>query len=230
MRALSEVELLAAWEAARGSHPAACGAALLGSVRRGEALHELLRIPLGRRDAELANLRESWFGPTLACVTSCPSCGLRVEVDVPTTALRHDVPDDVAVDVGGVEVRLPDTEDLVAAAAAIDEEHARDIILRRCVRSDIDALAPATKESIVRAMAERDPAGDTAIAIVCPECAHEWESAIDIAAHLWSEVEAAAMRTLRDVHVLATAYGWSEREILAISSQRRRVYLEMVQG
>jgi hypothetical protein len=31
-----------------------------------------------------------------------------------------------------------------------------------------------------------------------------------------------------DVHALASAYGWSEREILALSDTRRRLYLEMV--
>jgi hypothetical protein len=30
------------------------------------------------------------------------------------------------------------------------------------------------------------------------------------------------------VHTLASAYGWSESEILALSDARRRLYMEMV--
>jgi hypothetical protein len=35
---------------------------------------------------------------------------------------------------------------------------------------------------------------------------------------------------LRDVHELASAYGWRESEILALSPQRRQAYLELVRA
>jgi hypothetical protein len=35
---------------------------------------------------------------------------------------------------------------------------------------------------------------------------------------------------LRDVHALATAYGWREADIVAMSPWRRQVYLDMVSG
>ena len=44
------------------------------------------------------------------------------------------------------------------------------------------------------------------------------------------EIHAWAKRTLREVHTLASAYGWSEREILSMSAVRRALYLEMVQS
>jgi len=37
-------------------------------------------------------------------------------------------------------------------------------------------------------------------------------------------------RLLVEVHALASAYGWSEQEILSLSDARRRLYLEMVQA
>jgi hypothetical protein len=37
-----------------------------------------------------------------------------------------------------------------------------------------------------------------------------------------------ARRALSEVHVLATAYGWSESEIFEMSSARREFYLQMV--
>ena len=40
-------------------------------------------------------------------------------------------------------------------------------------------------------------------------------------------LDAWARATLLDVHLLATAYGWSEPEVLALSALRRRYYLEL---
>jgi hypothetical protein len=77
-------------------------------------------------------------------------------------------------------------------------------------------------------MAEADPLADIQIAISCPACAQGWRAAFDILTFLWSEIEAWAWRMLSDVHTLASAYGWCERDILALSPTRRQFYLEMV--
>jgi hypothetical protein len=41
---------------------------------------------------------------------------------------------------------------------------------------------------------------------------------------------ARARRLLIEVHSLASAYGWSETDILSMSEPRRALYLEMVQA
>ena len=43
----------------------------------------------------------------------------------------------------------------------------------------------------------------------------------------WLEIDAWARRTLRDVHALASAYAWSERDVLALSPTRRTLYREL---
>ncbi len=43
-------------------------------------------------------------------------------------------------------------------------------------------------------------------------------------------MEARAKRLLSEVHALASAYGWSEREILGLSVARREFYLGMVRA
>ena len=68
------------------------------------------------------------------------------------------------------------------------------------------------------------------LAVSCASCAHAWRASFDIVAFFWSEIDAWAERVLRDVHRLAAAYGWSEREILGLSAWRRHRYLEMVGG
>ena len=45
---------------------------------------------------------------------------------------------------------------------------------------------------------------------------------------LWAEISARAQHLLREVHLLASAYGWSEQQILELSPTRRASYLRMV--
>ena len=49
----------------------------------------------------------------------------------------------------------------------------------------------------------------------------------DIATVLWTELAGLARSLIEEVDALASAYGWSEREILALSGRRRRAYLEL---
>jgi hypothetical protein len=44
----------------------------------------------------------------------------------------------------------------------------------------------------------------------------------------WQELDDWADRVLRDVHELASAYGWPENEILALSPRRRQCYLDLI--
>jgi len=62
----------------------------------------------------------------------------------------------------------------------------------------------------------------------CPKCSHEWEMSFDICSYLWREVDNLAKRALREVAMLAAAFGWSESDILRMSPRRRRLYLEMI--
>jgi len=50
----------------------------------------------------------------------------------------------------------------------------------------------------------------------------------DIVSFFWSEICVQAKRLLREVHILARAYGWREADILSMSAARRQLYLEMV--
>jgi hypothetical protein len=50
----------------------------------------------------------------------------------------------------------------------------------------------------------------------------------DIVSFLWTEIAAEAKRLLREVHILASAYGWREADIFSLSPLRRQFYLEAV--
>lgn len=58
----------------------------------------------------------------------------------------------------------------------------------------------------------------------CPECGHRAHFIIDPLDFAFPP----ARSVLRDVHALAHAFGWSERDILALPVARRRAYVAMV--
>jgi hypothetical protein len=77
-------------------------------------------------------------------------------------------------------------------------------------------------------LAECDPWAESLLELTCPECRHEWTVLLDVAVFLWTQIRTRAQRLLRDVHTLASAYGWREADILTMSSRRREAYLELV--
>ena len=73
-----------------------------------------------------------------------------------------------------------------------------------------------------------DPQAEIIISLGCPNCGKHWELIFDVAHFFWNEIAAQAQRLVYEIDALARAYGWTEREILALPVQRRRTYLEML--
>jgi hypothetical protein len=240
MRALAPAELIRAWELGLARPAAERALALLAAVEPGASPDELAALPLGRRNARLRALREATFGPRYEALARCPTCGERLELAFTGADLAPADGDGPAatpatVQVGEqvVRVRPLDTTDLVAAARCPDVGSARATLARRAVATD--GAAPATiPDELLPSLAARlqalDPDAETTLAAACPACGTTWDAALDIAAYVWAEVEAEALRLLREVHGLARGYGWREADILALSPFRRRAYLELVQA
>lgn len=243
MRGLNASDLLNAWE--RGSNCRPVDRALLLLCAAGPArAEELARLPPGRRDARLLRLREQVFGPRLACMASCPACGAALEWDFTAADLgvngAPDPAEALAFTDGAWEVqfRLPDSRDLAALAPEADLETNRQRLLRACLlevrhagrQIPADDLPADFAAALVERMAESDPLADVRLSLHCPDCAHEWEAGFDVVSFFWAELNAWATQLLREVHELASACGWSEAEILALSPQRRQAYLNMVRA
>ena len=195
-------------------------------------------LPLGDRDHRLMLLRCQLFGTQVCGVDSCRECRAVLEVpfDLGSLAAGHTAAaEQVSVSFGDtvLRCRVLTTADLIAAAEGSD---LRGGLLARCVtdtgedgreRPVLDLPAPAIAE-VMSALSAADPLADVRLAVTCGECGHHWDTAFDIASFLWAEICAAVERMLGDVHVLASAYGWSEAEVLAVGPRRRQYYLEAV--
>lgn len=197
-----------------------------------------------RRDAALFDVRLQHFGRFADGLVPCPHCHEPLEMRLDLLALRCTVPADDErprqMQVGDIAItwRLPTAGDLLAVAAADDDGLARETLLACCVSSatrggdaldmrDVLARDPAVGERLAEAIAVEQADVPTSLCIDCPACGRGADVPFAIESFLWREVDAWARRTLRDVHTLARAYGWNEREILALSPARRRLYLEM---
>ncbi|HEX9200063.1 MAG TPA: hypothetical protein VF865_10930 [Acidobacteriaceae bacterium] len=194
--------------------------------------------PLGRRNRALAELRRAHFGPRLQGWTSCPECGEKLEFDVDgDTLAAHSDSGEIGgeVDVNGQVFRLPTSRDLARIAGEQDVTAAAMRLLEHCRKNSPEQEKPSLVawteeelEAIGERMAQADPLAEILLSFECPSCGGLCEEDLDLPMFLWTEMEGRAKRMLLDVHALASAYGWSEAEILALSEPRREFYLGMV--
>lgn len=243
MRALSAQDVLRVWEAAAGRPSVEKALAMLAAACPERSQEELAALPVGARDACLLRLRERIFGGKLDGLVQCPRCGEHLEVSLATEELLtatepQEGPIELELSDAGLRLkfRLADSEDLAVAATFGNREAGRRVLLERCLieasRTGAALAASDLPEEAITAlaarMAECDPQADVELELNCTACGHRWQVGFDIVSFLWTELAAQARRLLREVHVLARAYGWREADILAMSAQRRQFYLDMV--
>lgn len=236
--------LLRVWDESRGMHPIRRALHLLDATAPEVGRQAWLDAPVGRRDECLLDLHDMLFGEALDTVTRCPQCAEMLESSFRTPDIRsratpasrpmlqfeaHDC---------CIGYRLPSSADLLAIGTVDDAATASRELLRRCVVHasiageplDASRLPATLVAELCVQMAREDPSADIRISLTCPACRHAWDACFDIVPYLWSALDDWAQRVLADVHLLARAYGWSERDILCLSPARRHHYLELVRA
>jgi hypothetical protein len=243
MRSLSARELLDMWEVS-ARRPSAEGALrLLSAAYPDTSVETLLQLPIGQRDALLLTLREGLFGTQIVSVARCPQCGERLQLTFRTADLHTAVATEsgaLSLETGRyvIRYRVPNSADLVLLASCDSVEAGRRLLLDRClltvhcdgINQPIDILPDDVIAAVSRQMAQADPQADVQFDLSCPTCAHRWQVAFDVMTFLWNEIDRWARHVLREVHVLAAAYGWSEADILSLSAARRQMYLDLIGG
>lgn len=241
MRALSVTELLQVWERGLAQSSAQRALTFLSVACHEIPAKELAELSIGQRDACLLTLREWAFGSQLVSVVDCPNCGDRLELNFTTADIRvtSDTPPTstfyLEMDDYVVRFRLPNSSDL-AMVSFQDPAVVQLQLLKRCLLEtsykkephSLEQLPSGILDSIAEQMALADPQAEVKLSLTCPACQHRWKPIFDIVSYFWDELNVWAVRLLREVHVLASAYGWHEADILAMHSYRRQLYLEMV--
>jgi hypothetical protein len=146
-----------------------------------------------------------------------------------------------------VSFRLPTIGDLRAALTTPDPEAS---LRARCVRpadlsnipfgavagavSDTvanvgsDALSAAVARQVSEAMAALAPSVGGSVTLECPACGSSHELRFDPVSYALTELRDAAAGLYEEVHLLASAFHWTEDAILALPRRRRIRYAELV--
>lgn len=177
----------------------------------------------------------AWLGRDDVWLSArCASCGepfdfqLR-QTELPIKPAGESYPF-ASVEAGGERrrLRVPNGADQEAVASIAGQAEAIAELVRRClIDGDPEAAASWSAEEIdrvERALEAVSPEVGVAAAVECPECGHGDRIAIDPYLALQRERE----DLFAEVHALASAYHWSEAEILAMPSHRRRTYVDLL--
>lgn len=233
MHLLSPSRMLDLWERGAQQHPLDRNLLLLAGAQPGESLQALADVPVGQRDQVLLAWRSANFGRALPAYVDCPACHTRLEFTLDSEALCSDQ-GAAPIIVDGMAVRRPTSRDLAAVLQQADPEQAAYQLAQRCCAgapgdlSALPTLSPEQAARIEQALAATDTAADIMLDLACEHCGNAWQAEFDIGGYLWQEIEAQAARLLAEIHTLARAYGWSERDLLGMSAVRRAAYLGMV--
>ncbi len=249
MRALADEEILAAWERCVEFPEQQAALAVLALADPERDASEWGRLPLGERNALLLDLRAATLGRRMEGFALCPDCGAALEFAFDAGKLARDLRAQAvsALDVvDGCSLRPANTMDLLAASAGEDEEQARDILLKRSVsakdagpRADesgadgeesgcwLSAQPKPVVERLLQAFEALNASAEIRAQFQCTACGSSAWVDIDVAHFFLAELARSARQLMIAVHDLASAYGWSEQSIVAMSTARRAAYLEL---
>ena len=203
----------------------------LTELEGGEAIGPA--IVLADLDALLLRIRQMTVGDNLVAVSRCivPTCAQPVDISFGIGQyLDHNRPrlmgaarlgnDGWYVLAGSkTSFRLPTLADVIETAGVRD---AVALLRNRCVSTE-GMRDTARAERAMEALA---PSLATTLNGSCPECGSSLSLFFDPMAFVLEELRDRARFLYEDVDILAERYHWTEREIMAIPSHRRRRYVE----
>jgi len=252
MKSLTAEELLGAWEMGLNAPLLRKALYILATAYPEQPPDALLQLSIGQRDLRLLQLRERLFGRQLSNTAVCPQCEQRLEwensvSDLVAEPAQHGAAEhEHVLDTDGYHIRfrLPNSTDVAVVLndardhGGTETEKSQRQLLSRCVlaleHSAAECEPGQLPDAVIQSLAQRietlDPQAEIRIRLDCPECSHSWDVLFDIAAYLCTEVNDWAEQMLWTVYRLASAYGWSERDILGLSPVRRQLYLGMLES
>lgn len=228
----SAAQLIALWDGSPAVSAHRRLEPLLAAMEPGAALG---RDTLGVRNRRLLALHRSLSDAPLDARLRCAACGTDNEFAVPAASIldcRAPDPAARAVVRSGrrrLTFRLPLMADIEAAPGPAAEDALAHIVARCRIggKPGERVCAPVLARLAAR-FESLDPAARIVVALRCAECRGALRATIDIAEFVAADVERIVDRLLREIDVIARAYGWTEHDILALPAARRRRYVAMI--
>ncbi|MFE5689639.1 hypothetical protein [Streptomyces sp. NPDC056512] len=206
----------------------------------------------------LLQLRKVAFGDRIRGSLFCPwpDCARRVSLDfslteVPVEEASHRAPvhsmtlsadalgDDEAA-CAEVHFRLPNGFDQEELSGLLAENEARalTLLLSRCIvrigphtppgDRRVAALSPRARAEVEEQMERLAPKVEQTMETECAECTRAFLVPFDVQRFFFGDLRAGAALLYREVHHLALHYHWSEREIMDLTRDKRRTYIDVL--
>ena len=179
------------------------------------------------RDRLLAAVYRATFGDRVQSSPTCAGCGKPFDVAFSLSALVRDLDagaqaDDALRLSDGRPLHVPDARDEMAAG----DLPCADGVTALATAAGVAADGPVGEAAFVL---QRDaPIVDVDLAVTCPECESAQSVAFDLQSFLLLRILAERRRLTAEVHTLASTYGWSLQEILAMPRRRRRAFIATI--
>lgn len=206
----------------------------------------------------LLKLREATFGDQVRANLFCPwsDCGKKVAInfsinDIPiresddkgptyTLMLPSEIAGELGEECREIVFRLPNGADQEALSPLLSENEAEALarLLRRCIQSIgnltspgeevISRLSPAARLAIEQQMEKLAPKVELTMDVNCRECGRDFSAPFDLHRFFFGEMRTSADLLYHEIHYLAYHYHWSEREIMEMTRDKRRKYIEVL--
>lgn len=231
MLLLSAERLLDLWERCVDRHPIDRALCLFAFAEPELASDRLADAPLSQRNFALAKLRREVFGRFLRVWVDCPTCKQRLEAELDLADMAPPPNGFDPVLVNGHRFQRPTSRNLAELARQEAPEEAAERLLSACAESPDSLPEPGPRRTallhdVENALDAADPWLEQSLAMCCPSCGNDCTASLDFPYLVWTELEGLARRLLDEVHIVASTYGWSEADILRMSTIRRQAYLE----
>lgn len=205
----------------------------------------LLRMPVGMRIEALLTLATLTDGAPLSWQTRCSEegCGREIEFDLRLEQIVALADGQRALEtreakISGEQVvlRRPTGADQAEWAAQPADERSNAMLRSIVVTPSIDALL---KDGVTLELLEAemddvmdgfDPLVGFHLGVVCPDCGNVADVSPDLTALALERLSHTQQALISEVHLLASRYHWSERDVLEMPRWRRERYLELVEG
>lgn len=235
MNTLSEQQLLTIWEIAQTKSSIEKTVLLLSTAHKMTEVDTITNWSIGYRDSQLLLLRESLFGTKFINHANCPSCKekLEWEMELKDLPLNNEsvpvsIPYFFTYDPYYIQFRMPNSLDITNPDATSIMNGCIEEARKEDKKIEPSELPAEVLEKLGAEMEIIEPISNITFALSCPECNHQWSIFFDIISYFWVEIDSWAKHLLQEIVALARGFGWTETEILNLSSNRRRLYLKMI--
>ena len=201
---------------------------LITRVNDAGGLVDTSTLSVSEHDRLLTAIFTRLYGDKADCHAACGSCGEAFEFELPLDRILTEQAEEAA------RWGEPDAEGWWTAEQGV---RFRAPTASEALVTDVDSLRalclegePPDSFDLEAALAGAAPTLSLDVAVTCPHCDTAQNARFDIARHLARSLQRELPFLLREAHLIASTYGWSHGEIMALSRNDRRAFAGLIAG